>query len=183
VGISAAVSIDGQVVWAGAAGFAEIGETPRSLDTSTAFRIGATTQSATQNPMLASLIDHAPRHLDGIAEFYEVKHGLARQRRTAGQIQTLPDGERLATSSDLARLCGSAPLNATARYEYGGVSSGAMTWLVCYPESRLGVAININSRLDNFSDLTDLEPPISRLYSGLAQDGNLRTAAASPAGR
>jgi len=350
VGISAAVSIDGQVIWAGASGRAEIGETPRSMSPGSAFRIGSTSkavtatllarlvdrgamdldapistympklpnpdwarltprqlashtsglpeyaenrdfwglyqtlalqrhfsdvdqgleifddtqllsepgekfhytsfdvnllaavmQSAMQKPYLELLNvevltplhmestggDHAYQKPDDIADFYEVKLGLAKKWRDVDLSQKWPSGGLVATSSDLARLCGGwfdpdylspetvakfwepqrlksgavneqgyaigwrarpqsteiSPQKPTPRYHHGGISKGAMSWLVCYPEARLGIAININSLLDNFKDLSDIEPPISRLFFELAQQGKVQTAAASPKGR
>ncbi len=58
-----------------------------------------------------------------------------------------------------------ADLGETERYHHGGVSKGAMSWLVCYPEYKLGVALNINSLLDNFDALADREPAISRIFA------------------
>lgn len=52
----------------------------------------------------------------------------------------------------------------TSRYHHGGVTSGALSWLVCYPEKRLGIAMNINARLQPFERLSDTEPAIARLF-------------------
>jgi len=342
VGLSAAVSIDGQVVWAGAAGWAELGETPRGMSPQTSFRIGSSSKAVTAT-LLARLVDrgiidldapisnymtqlpnpawarltsrqlashtaglpeysenrdfwglyeslalqrHFPdvtdglqvfddtsllsepgekfhytsfdvnllaavmqsagkkpylelldeevltplhmndtggdqvyRHPDRVAVFYEVRGHLAKAWRDVDLSQKWPSGGLLATSSDLARLCGGwfdthylspstvakfwepqrlksgeineqgyalgwraqprskaiSPEHPTPRYHHGGVSKGAMSWLVCYPEARLGVALNINSLLGEFNDLADVEPPISRLFFNLA-----RTAHATP---
>jgi CubicO group peptidase (beta-lactamase class C family) len=58
----------------------------------------------------------------------------------------------------------------TARYHHGGVSKGAMSWLVCYPEARLGIALNINAHLDDFDRLMNAEPAISRLFFDLVRE-------------
>ena len=39
-----------------------------------------------------------------------------------------------------------------------------MSWLVCYPEARIGVALNINGVLDEFAGLSREEPPLTRLF-------------------
>jgi serine beta-lactamase-like protein LACTB len=65
----------------------------------------------------------------------------------------------------------------TPRYHHGGITKGAMSWLVCYPQARLGVAINTNTLLDDISGLTELEPRITRAFfqrarSGIKTEGN-----------
>jgi serine beta-lactamase-like protein LACTB, mitochondrial len=338
VGLSAAVSIDGQVVWAGAAGSAGIGEESRSLSPETAFRIGSTSKAITAT-LLARLVDrgvidldapistympelpnadwgrltprqlgshtagfpeyaenrdlwglyhsldlqrhfadvnegleifddtsllsepgekfhytsfdvnllaavmqsaahkpyldlmkeevltplhmestggdHAYAHPDRIATFYQVRGKLAKRWRDVDLSQKWASGGLVATSSDLARLCGGwfdahylspetvakfwepqrlksgeineqgyaigwrarpeskeiSPDRPTPRYHHGGVSKGAMSWLVCYPEARMGVALNINSLLGEFTQLSEVEPPISRLFFDLARSG------------
>jgi len=52
----------------------------------------------------------------------------------------------------------------TERYHHGGVSKGAMSWLVCYPQYRLGIALNINTVLDDFMALANAEPAITRAF-------------------
>jgi len=52
----------------------------------------------------------------------------------------------------------------TSRYHHGGVTAGAVSLLVCYPEKRLGIALNINARLQPFERLSDKEPAIARLF-------------------
>lgn len=52
----------------------------------------------------------------------------------------------------------------TERYHHGGVSKGAMSWLVCYPEYRIGIALNINTVLEDFMALANAEPGITRLF-------------------
>lgn len=331
IGISAAVSIDGQVVWAAAAGLAEVENHPRPLTPEIAFRIGSTSKAVTAT-LLARLVDRGvidldapistympqlpnpdwarltarqlashtaglpeyaenrdlwglyqtaalkrhfsdvnealeifddtallsapgetfhytsfdvnllaavmqaalkkpyldalreevllPLHMnatggdhayvkpENIAAFYEVQGAEAKRWRDVDLSQKWPSGGLVATSSDLARLCGgwfdakylspatvakfwepqrlkSGEVNEqgyaigwrarpesteisqqhpTPRYHHGGVSKGAMSWLVCYPEARLGIALNINSLLERFGDLADVEPPIARLF-------------------
>jgi serine beta-lactamase-like protein LACTB, mitochondrial len=65
----------------------------------------------------------------------------------------------------------------TPRYHHGGITKGAMSWLVCYPQARLGVAINTNTLLDDISGLTELEHRITRPFferarSGIKTEGN-----------
>lgn len=117
IGISAAVSVDGQVVWAAAAGFAELEDHPRSLTPETAFRIGST---VLKKPFLEALHeevllplhmnatggDHAYMKPENIAAFYEVKGPEAKRWRDVNLSQKWPSGGLVATSSDLARLCG-----------------------------------------------------------------------------
>jgi serine beta-lactamase-like protein LACTB len=52
----------------------------------------------------------------------------------------------------------------TPRYHHGGVSAGATSWLVCYPEVALGVAINVNTRLVDTSVLPNLEARLTRPF-------------------
>jgi serine beta-lactamase-like protein LACTB, mitochondrial len=331
VGLSAAVSIDGQVVWAAATGFAELGEHPRPLTPANVFRIGSTSKALT-GTLLARLVDRGvlaldtpistymadlpnqewrrltPRQLgshtaglpeysenrdwwglyqtialqkhftdveeslevfDGssllfepgtkfhytsfdvnllsaamqsatgtpylqlldrevlrplgmratggdhvfddrgqMATFYEVEDGRARRWRDVDLSQKWASGGLVATSSDLARLCGGwfdpafltpaivatmwqpqrlksgevneqgyaigwraepeskelSGVDPTPRYHHGGVSKGAMSWLACYPEARLGVALNINSVLDDFRQFAAEEPAITRAF-------------------
>ena len=47
---------------------------------------------------------------------------------------------------------------------HGGVSKGAYSWLVIYPEQELVVALNANARLDDFSDFIAIEQDISRAF-------------------
>ena len=47
---------------------------------------------------------------------------------------------------------------------HGGVSKGAYSWLVIYPEHNLVVALNTNARLGNFGDFMAMEQAISRLF-------------------
>lgn len=52
----------------------------------------------------------------------------------------------------------------TSRYHQGGATAGALSWLVCYPEKRLGIALNINARLQPSDILSTKEPAIARLF-------------------
>ena len=47
---------------------------------------------------------------------------------------------------------------------HGGVSKGAYSWLVIYPEKRLVVALNTNARLDDFGDFMAIEQAITRAF-------------------
>ncbi|MDA3934836.1 MAG: serine hydrolase [Gammaproteobacteria bacterium] len=46
---------------------------------------------------------------------------------------------------------------------HGGVSKGAMSWLVVYPELQLAVAININSMAESFQTFAAAEVALSKL--------------------
>jgi len=46
---------------------------------------------------------------------------------------------------------------------HGGVSKGAMSWLVVYPDLELVVAININARAESFGDFAAAETRLTRL--------------------
>jgi serine beta-lactamase-like protein LACTB len=48
---------------------------------------------------------------------------------------------------------------------HGGVSRGAMSWLILYPELGIAVAVNINTETDEFSDFSSVEPEITRLFA------------------
>lgn len=47
---------------------------------------------------------------------------------------------------------------------HGGVSKGAYSWLVVYPDLGAVVALNSNARLDNFPDFPAIEQKISSLF-------------------
>lgn len=47
---------------------------------------------------------------------------------------------------------------------HGGVSKGAYSWLVIYPEHRLVIALNANARLDEFGDFMAIEQAITRAF-------------------
>jgi CubicO group peptidase (beta-lactamase class C family) len=49
---------------------------------------------------------------------------------------------------------------------HGGVSKGAYSWLVIYPDYHLVVALNTNARLDDFGEFMTIEQAISRLFLG-----------------
>ena len=48
---------------------------------------------------------------------------------------------------------------------HGGVSRGAMSWLILYPELGIAVAVNINTQTDEFGDFSSVEPQITRLFA------------------
>ena len=48
---------------------------------------------------------------------------------------------------------------------HGGVSRGAMSWLILYPELGIAAAVNINTETDEFSDFSSVEPEITRLFA------------------
>lgn len=54
---------------------------------------------------------------------------------------------------------------------HGGVSKGAYSWLVIYPEQRLVVALNANARLDDFGDFMAIEQAITRSFLTLPGEG------------
>ncbi len=54
---------------------------------------------------------------------------------------------------------------------HGGVSKGAYSWLVIYPEYRLVVALNANARLDDFADFMAIEQAITREFLAKSADG------------
>ncbi|MBT5926776.1 MAG: hypothetical protein HOH33_09170, partial [Verrucomicrobia bacterium] len=47
---------------------------------------------------------------------------------------------------------------------HGGISKGAMSWLVVYPDYQMSIAININTRIENYSDFNSLEGKILVLF-------------------
>ena len=51
---------------------------------------------------------------------------------------------------------------------HGGVSRGAMSWLILYPELGMAVALNINTQTGDFSDFSSIEPEITRLFAEAA---------------
>lgn len=53
---------------------------------------------------------------------------------------------------------------------HGGVSKGAMSWLVVYPDYRLSIAININARAEEFSDFNAVEGEIAALFLGRLEE-------------
>lgn len=60
----------------------------------------------------------------------------------------------------------------TDRYHHGGVSKGAMSWLVCYPQYRLAIAMNINTRAAEFSHFNANEPAITRAFITAIRDAS-----------
>ncbi len=63
----------------------------------------------------------------------------------------------------------------TDRYHHGGVSKGAMSWLVCYPQYRLAIAMNINTRADEFSHFIANEPAITRAFVTAIENAAIST--------
>lgn len=51
---------------------------------------------------------------------------------------------------------------------HGGVSRGAMSWLIVYPELGISAAININAETPAFADFSSVEPAIVRLFAEAA---------------
>lgn len=47
---------------------------------------------------------------------------------------------------------------------HGGVSKGAMSWLVVYPDYRLSIAVNINTRAEEFSEFSSVESELAALF-------------------
>jgi len=53
---------------------------------------------------------------------------------------------------------------------HGGVSKGAMSWLVVYPDYHLSIAVNINTRADTFADFAEVEARIAALFLDRIED-------------
>lgn len=51
---------------------------------------------------------------------------------------------------------------------HGGVSRGAMSWLVVYPELGMSVSVNINTNTPEFSDFARVEGDILRIFAEAA---------------
>lgn len=64
---------------------------------------------------------------------------------------------------------------------HGGVSKGAYSWLVIYPEHRLVVALNANARLEEFGDFTAIEQAVSRAFLAKAAGHSASGARNEPA--
>ena len=47
---------------------------------------------------------------------------------------------------------------------HGGISKGAMSWLVVYPDYQLSIALNANTRLDHFADFNAVEGQIAASF-------------------
>lgn len=47
---------------------------------------------------------------------------------------------------------------------HGGVSKGAMSWLVVYPDYHLSIAVNINTRATTFGEFAEVEDRIAVLF-------------------
>jgi serine beta-lactamase-like protein LACTB len=54
---------------------------------------------------------------------------------------------------------------------HGGVSKGAYSWLVIYPDLGVVVALNANARLDDFQDFIAIEQAITRSFVKGTQNG------------
>lgn len=52
---------------------------------------------------------------------------------------------------------------------HGGVSKGAMSWLVVYPDYKLAIALNANARLDEFSDFNAVEGDIAAYFLSIIE--------------
>ncbi len=62
---------------------------------------------------------------------------------------------------------------------HGGVSRGAMSWLIIYPDLNMVVAVNINTNTAEFGDFAAVEPELTRLFAraaGRAPDQAVLTA-------
>jgi serine beta-lactamase-like protein LACTB len=57
---------------------------------------------------------------------------------------------------------------------HGGVSSGAMSWLVIYPKLELIVALNINTNAKTFQDFNRHETKISQLFLEYMSESNIK---------
>jgi len=51
---------------------------------------------------------------------------------------------------------------------HGGVSRGAMSWLIVYPDLGIAAAVNINAETPAFADFSRVEPAIVRLFAEAA---------------
>lgn len=51
---------------------------------------------------------------------------------------------------------------------HGGVSRGAMSWLIIYPDLGLVAAVNINTNTPEFTDFARVEPELTRLFAEAA---------------
>ena len=47
---------------------------------------------------------------------------------------------------------------------HGGTSKGAMSWLVVYPDYHLSIAVNINTRTEEYSNFNSVEGKIAELF-------------------
>jgi serine beta-lactamase-like protein LACTB, mitochondrial len=50
---------------------------------------------------------------------------------------------------------------------HGGISRGAMSWLVLYPELGISIAVNINTNTAEFADFARVEADILRIFAGV----------------
>lgn len=51
---------------------------------------------------------------------------------------------------------------------HGGISRGAMSWLIIYPDLHMVVAVNINTNTTEFADFASIEPDLTRLFTRAA---------------
>lgn len=63
---------------------------------------------------------------------------------------------------------------------HGGVGKGAMSWLAHYPELRIAVAVNINTRTPEFGDFARVEADILRSFAQAAGRMPLPVASGAP---
>jgi CubicO group peptidase (beta-lactamase class C family) len=87
---------------------------------------------------------------------------LAPQTLTNGEVnaQSYAHGWR-SNSNHPHPLDDSATL---PRFHHGGVSKGAMSWLVVYPTVGLVIAVNINTRATTFAEFNKVEKELSKLF-------------------
>lgn len=57
---------------------------------------------------------------------------------------------------------------------HGGVSKGAYSWLVIYPEYKLVAALNTNARLDEFGDFMAIEQDVTRVFLSYLAGNHMR---------
>ena len=96
---------------------------------------------------------------------------LATTARTGTGVRRLENGDENAEhyaigwhSDSSDRLFGEG--HRVHAVHHGGVSKGAMSWLVIYPDFQLVVAIKINTRAKTFQAFSRVETAISRTFLG-----------------
>ena len=47
---------------------------------------------------------------------------------------------------------------------HGGISKGSMSWLVVYPEIDIVIALNINARVEEFSDFSKASAQLAEIF-------------------
>ena len=195
--LTAAVSIDGEVTWTGAVGWADL-DARIAATRDTVMRIGSTSKAVTATA-LARLIDRGEMSLDAPLSEYSTDwpnpawHDLTPRQlgsHTAGMPEYEDNGDRM---GQLATLFGSHHYSSVRESleifdgadcatwpgddsralpfaHHGGVSKGAMSWLVVYPDHRLSIAINTNTRAEEFSDFNAVEGEIAALFLGRLEE-------------